>query len=330
MTLDLLIGAVGLMLAAGFSADGWAHLHVAVESFFTPYHAIFYTAMVIGAIVLAVAAVRNRSLGYQGFPLPSAYRLPLYGIPLFFIGGVLDLIWHSVFGVEERVEAVTSPTHMLIVLGIFLATSAPIRSALEAPLELRTLVSQLPMLFSLATWMEFVHLGTAYAFDPAAARIFAPPNGILYSPDLFTNVTMVSYKVGAGIAIIILQTFILMTAVLWLVTRFRLQPGALTILLLLGNCMMAASITNDTPLLVTYVVMSLAAGITGDVLIARSRSVAPIATVVPLVYYGTYFAVTAATGGTWFSAPLIGGALGWAVLVGLALTFLAPTRMREP
>lgn len=329
MTLDLSIGAVGLMLAAGFSADGWAHLHVAVESFFTPYHAIFYTAMVIGSIILIIAAIRNRSLGYHGFPLPSAYRLPLYGIPLFFAGGVLDLIWHSIFGVEERVEAVTSPTHMLIVLGIFLATSAPIRSALEAPLELRTLISQLPVVFSLATWLEFVHLGTAYAFDPAAARIYAPPNGILYSADLFTNVTMVSYKTGAGIAIVILQTFILLTAVLWFVTRFRPRPGALTTLLLLGNCMMAASISNGTPLLITYVAMSLAAGIAGDILIARSQNVTPIAIGVPLVYYGTYFAVTAATGGTWFSPPLIGGALGWSALVGLALTFVVPTRMRE-
>lgn len=325
-TLDFLIGAVGLMLAAGFSADGWAHLHVAVESFFTPYHAIFYTAMVLGVIILTVAALVNRSHGYRGFPLPSAYLLPLYGIPLFFLGGILDLIWHSIFGEEERVEAVTSPTHMIIVLGIFLATSAPVRSALQSRTELRTLVSQLPVIFSLATWLEFVHLGTAYAFDPAAARIYAPPNGILYSPDYFTNTTMVSYKAGAGIAIVILQTFILMTAVLWLATRFRLRPGAMTIFFLLGNCMMAASITNDTPLLLTYVAMSLAAGITADVILARSANVQLFGFAVPVAYYATYFIVTAATGGTWFSAPLIGGAIGWAGLVGLALSAYSNAR----
>src|SRR5579875_1112919 len=81
-TLDLLIGLVGLMLAAGFSADGWAHLHVAVESFFTPYHAIFYAAMATGAVVFIVTALRNRARGYHGFNLlPAAYRLPLLGIP---------------------------------------------------------------------------------------------------------------------------------------------------------------------------------------------------------------------------------------------------------
>lgn len=331
-TLDLLMGIVGLMLAAGFSADGWAHLHVAVESFFTPYHAIFYTAMVLGAIILTIVALLNRSRGYTGFPLPAAYRLPLWGIPLFFAGGVADLIWHSIFGVEERVEAVTSPTHMVIVLGIFLITSAPIRSALEARSGIRTLAGQLPVLFTLATWLEFVHLGTAYAFDPGAARIYAPPNGILYSPDLFTNVTMVSYKVGAGIAIVILQTFILMSFATWLVTNFRLAPGAFTIFLLLGNCMMAASIANQTPLAIIYAAMALTAGIATDIIIRQSRinplegpALHAFGFVVPIVYYATYFAFTGATGGVWFSAPVIGGALGWAGLVGAGLTLLVRT-----
>ena len=333
-TLDLLIGLCALMLAAGFSSDGWAHLHVPVESFFTPYHAIFYTAMLLGTIILIVAAFFNRARGYTGFPLPAAYRIPLLGIPLFFLAGLSDLVWHSIFGVEERVEAVTSPTHMLIVLGIFLATSAPIRSALEARGELRTLAGQLPVIFSLATWIEFVHLGTAYAFDPAAARVFAPPNGVLYSPDLFTNMTLQSYKTGAGVAIVILQTFILMAFSLWLVTNFRLRFGAFTIFLLLGNCMMAASVANQTLLLPAYVTMSIVAGLAGDLIVSgsaatplRGAALHLFGVIVPVAYYGTYFAFTILTGGTWFSAPLAGGALGWAGLVGVALTLLARPRL---
>jgi hypothetical protein len=333
-TLDLLTGVIGLWLATGFCADGWAHLHVAVESFFTPYHAIFYAAMAAGAVIFIVTALRNRARGYHGLNLlPAAYRLPLLGIPLFFIGGFLDLIWHSIFGVEERVEAVTSPTHMVIVLGIFLVLSGPIRSALEARSRLRTLADQLPVLFTLATWLEFVHLGTAYAFDPSAALIYRPPNEILYSPDLFTNITMVSYKTGAGIAIVILQTFILMGFATWLVSHFALRPGAMTVFFVLGNGMMAASITNDTPLFGTYVAMSVAGGIVADLIIARSgreplagRPLHLFGFVVPVVYYATYFGVTIATGGTWWDPPLVGGALGWAGLVGAAITLLAPSR----
>lgn len=336
-TLDLAISVIGIWLASGFLWDSWAHLHVPVETFFTPYHAIFYAAMVAGAIVLTVTALRNRARGYHGWNLlPKAYQGALIGVPIFFIGGVGDLIWHTIFGIEDRVDAVTSPTHLIIGIGVLTVTSAPILSALEARFELRTLASQLPLIFSLATWIEFVHLGTAYAFDPSAARMYAPPNAVLYSPDYFTNTTLLLYKTGTGVAVIILESLIVMLFTVWLATRFRLRPGALTIFFVLGNCIIAAALTNDTPLLATYLVMSVAAGIAADMLVARSsssplsgRSLHLFGFVVPVVYYGAYFAMTIATGGTWFDPPLLGGALVWAGVSGLGISFLPSTQAAQ-
>jgi hypothetical protein len=330
-TLDLLIGIVGVWLAAGFLWDSWAHLHVSVETFFTPYHAIFYAAMLVGAAILGVAALRNRADGYTGGNLlPLAYRVPLLGIPLFFLAGVGDLIWHTFFGVEDRVDAVTSPTHILIGLGVLLVLSAPIRSALSEREKLTTLRAQLPLLFALAAWLEFIHLGTAYAFDPSAARMYAPPNDVLFTPDFFTATSLVLYKTGSGVAIVILQTLILMTFTLWLVTRFRLAPGALTLFFVLGNGMIAAALTNDTPLLATYLAMSVVAGVVGDALLARLRpstlrpgALRIVGLAVPPVYYGTYFAVTLMTGGTWWDWNLILGALVWSACAGGGLALLA-------
>jgi hypothetical protein len=335
-TLDLLIGIVGVWLAAGFLWDSWAHLHVAVETFFTPYHAIFYAAMLVGAVVLGVAALRNRARGYTGGNLlPAAYRVPLLGIPLFFLGGAADLIWHTVVGVEDRVDAVTSPTHLTIGLAVLLVLSAPIRSALAEREKLTTLRAQLPLLFALAAWLEFIHLGTAYAFDPAAARMYAPPNDAVSSPDYFIATTLVLYKTGSGVAIVILQTLILMAFTLWLVSRFRLATGALTLFFVLGNGMIAAALTNEGPLLLTYLAMSLVAGITGDLLVARLRPspVRPgalrlVGVVIPPVYYATYFAVTLATGGTWWDWNLILGALVWSACAGGGLALLAGTPPR--
>jgi hypothetical protein len=327
--LDLLVGIVGLWLAGGFLWDSWAHLHVAVETFFTPYHGIFYAAMLAGALVLATAALRNRACGYpRGSLLPPAYRVPLLGIPLFFLGGVGDLIWHTIFGIEDRVDAVTSPTHLVIGLGVLLVLSAPLRSALAEREKITTLLDQLPLLFALAAWLEFIHLGTAYAFDPAAARMYAPPNGIVYSPDYFTASTLVLYKTGSGVAIVILQTLILMTFTLWLVSRFRLAPGALTLFFVLGNGMIAAALTNDTPLLFTYLAMSLVAGIVGDLLVARRASLLVVGVAVPVAYYGCYFAVTLATDGSWWDWNLMLGALVWSACAGggLALLARAPAR----
>lgn len=329
-TLDLLIGIVGLWLAAGFLWDSWAHLHVAVETFFTPYHAIFYAAMIAGAAILVVTALRNRARGYRGRNLlPTAYQLPLLGVPVFFAGGIGDLIWHSIFGIEDRVDAVTSPTHIIIGLGVLFVTSGPIRSALGARGELRSLRDHLPLLFALAAWLEFIHLGTAYAFDPSAARIDAPPNAVLYSPDYFTAATLSLYKTGSGVAVVILQSAILMTFALWLVSRFALPPGAMTAFFLLGNGMIAAALTNDTPLLATYLAMSFAAGIVADAIVARlcpspSRlgALRIFGLAVPVVYYATYFGVTIATGGTWWNWNLMLGALVWSACVGVGLSLL--------
>ncbi|MBV8424380.1 MAG: hypothetical protein JO349_04255 [Candidatus Eremiobacteraeota bacterium] len=335
-TLDLTIGVIGLWLASGFLLDSWAHLHVPVETFFTPYHGVFYAAMATGAVVLIVTALRNRSKGYTGWNvLPAPYQQAMIGVPIFFLGGVGDLIWHTIFGIEDRVEAVTSPTHLIIGLGVLIVTSAPIRSALESRDELKTLFSQLPLLFSIATWLEFIHLGTAYVFEPAAARIYTPPNGILYSPDYFTNSTLLLYKVGAGVAIVLLQTLILMLFVVWVASRFKLRPGAMVVLFLTANCIIAAALTNDTLLFVTYVIMSVVAGIVADILIAgadgplQPPALRVFGFVVPVVYYGTYFAVTALSGGVWMNPSLVGGALVWAGVAGVGLTLLVPETARS-
>jgi hypothetical protein len=330
-TLDLLVGIVGLWLAAGFLLDSWAHLHIAIETFFTPYHATFYGAMVAGTIILAVFARRNFLLGYTGWDmLPAAYQTALWGVPVFFLGGIGDLIWHTFFGIEDRVEAVTSPTHLIIGAGVLLVVGAPIRSALQQRTKLTTLRSQLPLLFAMATWLEFIHLGTAYAFDPGAARMYAPPDGFAYSPDYFTNTTFVLFKTGSGVAICILQSLILMGVTVWMVARFALRPGALVIFFVAGNCMLAAALTNDTQLLATYLAMSVVAGVVGDAFIARfhptpARALAfgAFGALVSGSYYATYFLYTAITGGIWWSWALTLGAIVWTTLCGLAMTLIA-------
>src|SRR5579885_2571832 len=164
--LDLLVSLCTLWVSCGFFLDAWAHGHVPVETFFTPYHGVFYSGMLALAIVLAI--FRRR--------IPRTYRLALVGVPVFILSGIGDLIWHRLLGVEEGVDALLSPTHQGLGLGIFLLSSGPISSALRARAQLRTLGDQLPLIFSLATWIELIHFGTAYAFDPAAGRVSAPPS----------------------------------------------------------------------------------------------------------------------------------------------------------
>ena len=333
--LDLAIGLIGLWLAGGFLWDSWAHLHVGVESFFTPYHAAFYAAMLAGAIIVAVTSLRNRARGYTGWALPPCYARALIGIPVFFLGGLGDLVWHTFFGVENRIEAVTSPTHLIIGCGVVLVLAAPIRSALGARDDVRSLGAQLPLLLALAACLEFVHLGTSYAFDASAARIDAPPPALAGSLDYFTATAIELYKTGTGVMIVLLQALIEMIFVVWLVSRFRLAPGALTVFLVLGDGMMAAALTNDRPMLVIHLAMAFVAGVVGDTLIARSRgamrggALQAFGFLVPLAYFGTYFALTIALEGTWWNWSLVGGVLVWSALAGAALGTLvgAPGRV---
>ena len=113
------------------------------------------------------------------------------------------------------------------------------------------------------------------------------------------------------------------------------SPGALTIFLVLGDGMMAAALTNDRPMLAIHLAMALVAGIVGDALIARSRTamrgaaLQAFGLLVPLAYFGTYFALTIALEGTWWNWSLIGGVLVWSALAGGALATLvgAPGRV---
>jgi hypothetical protein len=327
--LDFIIGVVGLWLSSGFLWDSWAHLHVGIESFFTPYHAVFYSAMLAGAAVMGVTALRNRKRGYPwNRSLPAPYRQSLLGVPIFFLGGVGDLIWHTFFGVENRIEAVTSPTHLIIGFGVVLVLSAPIRSALGAREELRTLTDYLPLIFSLAACLEFVHLGTSYAFDPSAGRLDAPPSGAGYSADYFTANAIELYKTGTGVMIVILTALIEMVFAIWLASRFALKPGAMTLLFVLGDGMMAAALTNTRPLLGIHLVMALVAGIVADTIVARfhpnvsERGLRLFGLFVPLSYYAAFFTATLVLEGTWWNWSLIGGTLVWSGIAGVALTLL--------
>ena len=183
LAFDYAVGLCCVWIASGFFLDAWAHGHVPVESFFTPYHAVFYSGMLMLMLVVAGFAAYNHRQGYAWRDaLPRPYRLALVGIPIFLAAGLGDMLWHRLLGLEEGVDALLSPTHQFIGLGIFFLASGPIRSVLYAGEQPPNLMRQLPLAFGLATWLLLAHFGTAYALDPAAARNDAPPPIVPFTP----------------------------------------------------------------------------------------------------------------------------------------------------
>ena len=329
---DYAVGACSVWIASGFFLDAWAHGHVPVENFFTPYHGVFYSGMAAMIVVLAFFMVRNRLRGYQWLDtVPRPYRLALLGIPIFIVAGIGDMLWHFVLGIEEGVDALLSPTHQALGLGIFFLASGPIRSVV-ADRTPATFVRQLPLALGLATWLILVHFGTAYAFDPAAGRTNAPPPISPFTSAYFTSLAFGYYKVSLGVLVVIFQSSVMAGLALWAATRTRLRFGMLTILYLVGNIPAAAAFTNQTPLLLVTIVQSLCAGLAGDAFIAqydpqpRRSTFLWFAAIVPMTYIGVYLIATAIADGLWWDWNVALGAWLWSGVCGFALGLLGSAR----
>jgi hypothetical protein len=132
--LDWSAAVLGLWLMLGMFLDGFAHHNLleSLETFFTPWHGILYSGFLALAGFILFHQVRNMLNGYPwNRALPAGYSLALIGIALFGLGGLGDLIWHTLFGVEEGVEALLSPTHLLLAAGGLLLTTGPLRAGLR-------------------------------------------------------------------------------------------------------------------------------------------------------------------------------------------------------
>ncbi len=111
---DWIAAVLSLLGVGGSYLDLWAHTHIPqLETFFTPWHAVLY-----GSFLLYTAFLVGTALFYSrhGYPwqlaMPKGYGLSLLGALVFAIAGVVDLLWHTFFGIEKSIDALLSPTHL--------------------------------------------------------------------------------------------------------------------------------------------------------------------------------------------------------------------------
>ena len=97
--------------------------------------------------------------------LPAGYGLSLVGVALFVLGGGADLVWHLLFGVEFSVDALLSPTHLVLAAAGVLIVTGSLRAAWRDPArESRRWLARIPAVLSLALslsiftgFTQFVH-----------------------------------------------------------------------------------------------------------------------------------------------------------------------------
>ena len=115
------------VLITGAYLDAWSHIHIPdLESFFTPSHGVLYTGGAMVSFLMVWTMFRNLR---AGFPLtrsiPKGYLTGVFGFVILMVSGIGDMFWHTIFGIEQDLEAAFSITHLGIITGIVLIMLAP-------------------------------------------------------------------------------------------------------------------------------------------------------------------------------------------------------------
>ena len=219
---DVIVLVLGLWCLGGLLIDSFAHIAGAVDdTFFTPWHAMWYSGATAYGAYICYAVLPEEGIG-------SLIRNPLnvlrevapehkpgvYGIILFALSGIGDMIWHETLGVESSLDILLSPTHIGLFLGLLLSVTAPMWSAWADKKSGRDgLRSQILIVFGLgAAWAIFL-LPFLYAnlwFESLEAFCYDGGRGfcIYRNYDFALMQGMYSLIIQAGLTSAILLLFI--------------------------------------------------------------------------------------------------------------------------
>lgn len=278
---DVVTLLLALWTLIGLLIDAFYHsTDPGLESFWTPWHAIFYSGFTATAGWIGwVALKRNDGTGNWLDWAPIGYRTSMIGVVLFAIGGFGDAVWHTIFGVETSIDALLSPTHLFLFVGLLLILSTPLRSAWLGPgsstPRFGEFVVPLSSLVFTATLAAFM---LSYAWAPTMTNSMEVP----YDPnDGFSE--LMAERVVVSIIITTLTMYVPLLAAR---LRWQLPFGSATFFLTFLN--VAILLGFDEELI--GLPAALVSGLVFD-LLHRARAHRLVVTgVPPLVMWGVLFA----------------------------------------
>jgi hypothetical protein len=321
---DTITLAAGVWLLAGTYVDGWAHnnLHD-LETFFTPWHAVLYSGFAVCALWLAALTWRRHAPGARWTEaIPAGYGPAAAGVVLFLASGAADFAWHSVFGIEQNLKALFSPSHLGLAAGGFLILSAPFSAAWHAPVRSR---SQLVPAF-----VSAMLSGMVAAFILQEFAVFAR-HGLVQTYAGPAGQSAVAAPTSSGILVALgsffVSTVVLFVPVLLLSLRWHLNaavPAAMAFVPSVAMQLMVAM--RDAWLVPAALVGSVLVGLVWAVVRpapGRHGRIMTAAALSPVVFWAAYFAgVALHDGALSFSPEIWGGTLAWTGLEMLGLAAL--------
>ncbi len=336
---DMAVALLSVWLTAGTFLDGFAHhnLPETLETFFTPWHAVLYSGFTAVAGLLVFQYARNIGRGYAwNRAVPAGYTLALLGVPLFIAAGVGDFIWHELFGFETGVEALFSPTHLMLAAGGVLLFSGPLRAAWR-----RSSVS------AAARWathlpavLSMLLILSAFTFFTDYANTFSSPDLLVeageFSGDATADALFQFHRQVQGVAGLLIPMALLMGVVLLGIRQRALPPGGLTLLVIGNSLLMAGFHFAEVSAYPQVLAAALAGGLVADAAlrwlkpsVERVRELRVFAFVVPFALSLFFFAVLIGTTGIWWSIHVWTGVVFLSGIVGLLLSYVAVPPLRR-
>jgi hypothetical protein len=222
---DTIAGLCGVWMISGLFLDGWAHRHQKPETFFSPWHGILYSGFIASALWMLYVVRRHQQPGVSlRTTLPVGYGFRAAGVGIFGVGAVADLIWHTVFGIEVSIEALLSPSHLVLLAGGLLMAIGPIVSTLAREPQQRP------------TWASTGPIVGTVAFITSLMQFFimylSPFDSWLYTraQDTYALIqggNWVQQTVTIrNVAHMLLFTVFMVLPTLWLLRNVKLPRGA--------------------------------------------------------------------------------------------------------
>ncbi len=325
--------AAASALVAGTYLDGWAHIHELPETFFTPWHGVIYGSLAAVALILFNQWRVGRRAGHSlRKAMPAGYGLALVGVLTFVFAGGADFAWHSLFGIENDIEALYSPPHVVLATGAALVATAPLRAASlqgrpNRASRWRAVLSATLLLAILSFFTSemhpFVHPWASAPFKPS----FVAPSGLGLPPAPSGGVATTEIVQTLGLVSFVLQALVVVAITLFLIRRWgsTLPAGWLTAFL--GLPTLGLSFFHSTPWTVP---VALLAGFAGELLFRRlhpstaaPRALRIFSATLPVLLFSFYFAALFVLDGTWWSVHMWVGAIVLSGIAGWLVSYLA-------
>ncbi len=323
---DYAIALLAFWLTMGMFLDGFAHhnLPESLETFFTPWHGILYSGFLALAGFILFHQFRNMIKGYQwNRALPAGYTLALLGIGMFGLGGVGDFVWHTLFGIEEGVEALLSPTHLLLAAGGLLLTGSPLRAALRRLGDATNhgWKNLAPALLSLLLILSVLTFFTDYV------NTLVSPERVAQNPFAGGTESFIHYWTALGVAGVLIPTALTMGAIVFVIRRWALPIGALAMIVSGNGLLMALFHYHEMMEYPQTLIVIVSGGVIVEIVYAwlkpsieREHELRVFAFVVPFALYAFFFVALSLTSGVWWSVHMLAGVPCIAGVVGVLMS----------